>query len=1564
MLRRGLVLVVLMALMVLGLQSVTQSPVAAAPVLEGREPSGRGVPIIIYFEDSYNQGAENIRGRGGKIKHVYHIIPAIAATVPKSALRGLERDENVKRIEPDFLLYADPGPPNDPKYSDLWGLNNTGQTGGTQDADIDAPEAWEFTTGNSNVVIAVIDTGAQVAPGVTGKVSTHPDLAANLWTNPGEIAGNGIDDDGNGYVDDIHGWNFFDDASWLFWSSSEDSHGTHVAGTIAAVGNNDTGVVGVNWQAQVMVLKFIGPLGGYTSDAIAAIEYARDKDAKVINASWGSEEFSLSLKKAIEACNCLFNAAAGNSGVNTDENPHYPSGYNSPNLISVAATDHNDELASFSNFGATLVDLGAPGVSIRSTLPISTYGSFSGTSMATPHVTGAAALILSAPGQDSLTVAQLKSAILDNVDPISSLAGKTVTGGRLNVCKAIPGCAAPPPPVVISPTSDTVVVGGQIAYGATGSMTPFHFSIMVNDSGGGINPTTGLYNAGTTSGVTDTVRVTDADLNTADATVTVVAALAISPASETVASGSGHTFSATGGVGGNNFSIPTNKSGGSINPTTGLYAAGPTSGVVDTVQVTDADGNTADATVTVVAALAISPTSDTVVIGGQITFSATGGVGGNSFSIPTNNSGGTINSAGLYTAGATSTVVDTVRVTDADLNTADATVTVEEIDTIPPDAVSDLGVSAYGASSLTLTWTATADDANDPASGAASSYDVRYSTSSIETAEDWAAAAQAAGEPTPQPSGSEESFKISGLLPSTLYYTALKVGDNLGNESVMSNVAFGSTAALIFQDDMESGPGGWDATGLWNQDTFRSVSPVYAWYYGQPAKRNYNTGAANSGTLTSPQIDLTGATEARLTFQEWIDVEDDVSPKCPEIILGESWDCATVQVSTTNGATWETLTQSYDNYPNPNWVERTADLTPYVGKTIYIRFWFDTVDYKFNSFEGWYIDDVEVTADMPGSPPPSNAAPVANAGADQTVGEGDPVTLDGTGSTDADGDPLSYSWTQTAGPGVTLSGPTSAIPSFTSPAVTAATVLTFQLMVNDGTATDTDGVNVTVQNNVNEAPTANAGLDQSVTEGDPVALDGAGSSDPNGDPLSYSWTQTAGPGVTLSGATSSTPSFTAPDVTAATVLTFQLMVSDGTANDTDSVNVTVQNNVNEPPVANAGLDQSVMEGDPVALDGTASSDPNGDPLSYSWAQTAGPGVTLSDPASDTPSFASPAVTATKVLTFELMVSDGTATHTDSVDVTVQNNVNEPPIADAGADQTVGEGDLVTLNGTGSTDPNGDTLTYSWTQTAGQTVTLNGATSATPSFTAPDVTAETDLTFQLMVSDGTANDTDSVIVTVQNNVNEPPVANAGLDQSVTQGVMVGLDGTGSSDPNGDPFSYSWTQTAGPVVTLSGPTSATPSFTAPDVTAATDLTFQLTVNDGTLSSSDTTTVTVNYSGPPAPDTMHVANLDGASAKMPKGHWKAFVTIMVYDNAGTMVANAIVHGTFTQDGSPLKSFSCTTVDDGTCIIDSGQFPNKSGSATFTVDYVTHATLTYDSSANHDPDGDSDGTTIELSK
>jgi subtilisin family serine protease len=275
----------------------------------------------------------------------------------EEAVEIYRNDPDVEYVEPNYRRYATATIPDDPFFSNLWGLDNG------SDNDIDAPEAWDIATGSDNeVVVAVLDSGA---------AWDHPDLAANIWTNPVEIAGNGIDDDGNGYVDDVRGWDFVDDDNNPM---DNEDHGTHVAGTIAAVGNNNTGITGVTWTAKIMVLRFLDGFGvGSVADEIEAIDYAIDKGARVINASFGSSSSSTPERTAIDnarVAGILFVAAAGNDGLDNDGPiKNYPSSYNLANIVAVAASDQNDNLALFSDFGATTVDVAAPGTSTYSAKP-------------------------------------------------------------------------------------------------------------------------------------------------------------------------------------------------------------------------------------------------------------------------------------------------------------------------------------------------------------------------------------------------------------------------------------------------------------------------------------------------------------------------------------------------------------------------------------------------------------------------------------------------------------------------------------------------------------------------------------------------------------------------------------------------------------------------------------------------------------------------------------------------------------------------------------------------------------------------------------------------------------------------------------------------------------------------------------------------------------------------------------------------------------------------------------------------------------------------------------------
>jgi hypothetical protein len=315
------------------------------------------------------------------------------------------------------------------------------------------------------VVIGVIDEGLQV---------NHPDLAANVWVNTREVAGDGIDNDNNGYIDDIHGFDFFNNDSTVYDGTSDD-HGTHVAGTIGGVGNNAIGVAGVAWNVKMISAKFLGPGGGYTSDAVRALDYLtalKNSGVNIVatNNSWGGGGYSSALHAAIiRSANAgiLFVAAAGNNGANNDGAAYYPANYSTlvpasgqpastyESVISVAAIASNGALASFSNYGATQVDIGAPGVAINSTLPGNTYGAYSGTSMATPHVAGGVALL--AASNPNWTAKNIRDALLTRAKPTPPLVGRTATGGRLDLAAALNVA----PPITLSISGSSVQEGNS-----------------------------------------------------------------------------------------------------------------------------------------------------------------------------------------------------------------------------------------------------------------------------------------------------------------------------------------------------------------------------------------------------------------------------------------------------------------------------------------------------------------------------------------------------------------------------------------------------------------------------------------------------------------------------------------------------------------------------------------------------------------------------------------------------------------------------------------------------------------------------------------------------------------------------------------------------------------------------------------------------------------------------------------------------------------------------------------------------------------------------------------------
>lgn len=438
-------------LFIIALLLVTLFTAAFAPVSNaGLKADGNYVEgqLIVQYKNGTSEVQKNsvrankkltkVEGLRGADKNKGELELVSVGSDVASALADLRNDPSVEYAEPNWI-YTTGATATDPYYTNgsLWGMYGPSTSPANQYGS-NAAAAWAAGyTGSSTVYVGIIDEGIQY---------THPDLNGQVWTNPYDPA-DGIDNDGNGYVDDVNGWDFAGNDNTIYDGGTRgrsDNHGTHVAGTIAGKANNGQGVVGINWNIKLISAKFLGSRGGTTANAVKAVDYLTNLKIKhginlvASNNSWGGGGYSQALYDAISRANnagILFIAAAGNSGTNNDTTASYPSNYDLPNVIAVAAIDSNGGLASFSQYGKTTVDLGAPGVGINSSVAYNSYASYNGTSMATPHVTGAVALYASVkPGA---TAAQIRNAILSSAIPTASLNGKTVTGGRLDAFGAL-----------------------------------------------------------------------------------------------------------------------------------------------------------------------------------------------------------------------------------------------------------------------------------------------------------------------------------------------------------------------------------------------------------------------------------------------------------------------------------------------------------------------------------------------------------------------------------------------------------------------------------------------------------------------------------------------------------------------------------------------------------------------------------------------------------------------------------------------------------------------------------------------------------------------------------------------------------------------------------------------------------------------------------------------------------------------------------------------------------------------------------------------------------------------
>ncbi len=417
----------LLCLLAGGLIASTSTFVTAQPsgsiIPDDNALSHEHVPNALFLRfkaDLPELAREDLLGQvGGTIRQSFWLVPGLVSIDTRlpvaDALAVLaQRDDMLQYVEPIYIVHAFETTPNDPSYGQLYGMPQ-----------IRANLAWDDHTGDQDFVICVIDTGVDY---------NHQDLASNAWTNPGEIAGNGQDDDGNGYIDDVYGWDFYNNDSDPY---DDNSHGTHCSGTIGGQGNNNIGVAGVNWNCSIAGAKFLSGGGsGSTEGAIGAVQYCAANQFKVSNNSWGGGGFSQALYDGIQSAGDQFGhvfvAAAGNGG---SYGASYPAAYDCSNIISVAASDSNENMASFTQYHPVEVDLAAPGVDVLSSVPGNGYDYFSGTSMATPHVAGGVAMVYSLMGEASAE--EIVDIILSTTRPVGAWSGQTATGGILNVDAAL-----------------------------------------------------------------------------------------------------------------------------------------------------------------------------------------------------------------------------------------------------------------------------------------------------------------------------------------------------------------------------------------------------------------------------------------------------------------------------------------------------------------------------------------------------------------------------------------------------------------------------------------------------------------------------------------------------------------------------------------------------------------------------------------------------------------------------------------------------------------------------------------------------------------------------------------------------------------------------------------------------------------------------------------------------------------------------------------------------------------------------------------------------------------------
>lgn len=1134
----------------------------------------------------------------------------------RNVIRRYKNDPSVLYAEPDYKIKFKVIP-DDTSFPELWGLNNTGQTGGLIDADINAPEAWDINQGDSNVVVAIIDTGVDL---------THQDLIDNIWINPGEIAGNGIDDDGNGYIDDIHGIDAGDNDSD---PTDTYGHGTHIAGTIGASGNNNLGVAGVNWNVSIIACKILSStsqdLTTFVSDAVQCLDYLYDLKVNqgvnivATNNSWGwLGEPSQTLMDAIQRqsdAGILFVAAAGNDATNTDETPDNPSSYYIPNIISVAASTHTDQLAGFSNRGRRTVHVAAPGEDILSTLPGSGTGGSTPPAQ-NPHdeillddvETGAGGWSAQAPW--GITT-------LNSYSPVSSWTDSP--GGNYN--NDLNSSLTSPVIDLSGYVGQTVYLGfyanAQIEYGfdnlyievsnnsvtwatlhsITGASDGWEFFSIAIPAQHLTNTFQFRFRLNTDFIVTDDgVYIDDIGIGTTPFVPEPGAG------SNTYGSASG-TSMATPHVVGLAALLKAQFPAYSANQLKNLVvSSGTPLGLLSNntisgrrIRAFDSDNTGGLSCVNQTVTSRLQPTTDFVGVNtgtslgiSMLNINCAEPAGSVDVFIPEtgdfvtllDNGMGYDQSAGdgIYSAEIS---LETLGLQNATIQFPDSTTVYATSVYVNSPPVANAGEDQIVSMGDIVTLNGSATDSD----GTIVSYV-------------WA---QTSGDTVTlnNPNTPDPSFTAPQVSSPTALIFELTVSDNSGD--------IDTDQIVVMVNNSES----------------LNIPPTA------------NAGADQSvdeGSMV--QLNGNGA-------------DSDGS------IVSYSWN----QISGPS--------VSLDNPAIPN----PAFTAPQVNSDSLVIFELTVTDNNGDS------DTDQVVVTISDVPPP-NSTPVANAGTDQSVDEGSIVNLNGSG-TDSDGSIVNYSWRQVSGEAVSLSDTGVPAPSFVAPQVSTTVILVFELTVtdNDG-GVGADQVIVTVNDITppNSLPIADAGLVQRVAEGALVNLIGNGI-DNDGSIAGYSWRQVDGDSVVLNGADTQYPSFTAPQVDATVALTFELTVTDdagGTGSDQVIILVDDVPPLNTAPVANAGPDQNVEEGDSVALTGSGT-DSDGTIVSYSWSQISGSAVTLNGSDTATPDFTAPQVDSNSALTFELTVTDNLGqTGTDQV-VIIVNDIPLPSQSPSNSTATGGGG---------------------------------------------------------------------------------------------------------------------------------------------------------------------------------------------------------------------------------------------------------------------------------------------------